>query len=244
MEQREVADSFPISIYIAKNPPIVPYFSMPRDPFSIKRTVFFEPPYLDQRIANQNAFISIHSSPFVQFSPDYIERFSIFPYPLALESIRQMLLDIGIRHSTIYPGLDGLSRDINDNPSTLEPQLLFKPEQRSWKKVPDAWIGRTGAEIKKLLIEERGLLEFLNCHHDLSVVGIPLETEMAVFGRLFACSQDPHEVWLHYTKRNKVRRHAIDDPFLRRVRVPSNVIDSFFPNRDIVVIRKIRTKGH
>jgi hypothetical protein len=101
MEQREEADSFPISIYIAKNPPIVPYFSIPRDPFSIKRTVFFEPPYLDQRIANQNAFISIHSSPFVQFSPDYIERFSIFPYPLALESIRQMLLDIGIRHSTI-----------------------------------------------------------------------------------------------------------------------------------------------
>jgi len=197
-DQRESDSTFPLTIYIARNPRIRSFYDLPKDPFKISQTEFFEPPHLDRRIANQSAFLSIHHSPLRDWSANYVERFSLYPYPNTREEISRTLLNIGIRHSTVYPGMDSLCRDINDNPKGTPPALLFEDKAR-WRDVPKSWIGKSGGEIWTMLVDGRAIMDVVDAVGGESILGIPVERAGAEFGRIFALSQEEcsEEIWIH-----------------------------------------------
>lgn len=79
------------------------------DPF----VLFFEPPSIDERIANQFAFFSVMSSPRVILD-EWLERNPIarkIVIPAALKwEVRDKLDQANITERVLFPGLDGLSK--------------------------------------------------------------------------------------------------------------------------------------
>lgn len=79
-------------------------------PFSIKSVKRYTPTHISDRILNQNGCFTVHPSPFVEYNPESLHRF-IIKKDLRSD-IKKLLFKIGIRSRSIYPGLEGISKDL------------------------------------------------------------------------------------------------------------------------------------
>jgi len=81
-----------------------------RDPYQLKRIKRYRPSYITQRIINQSSVFTIHCCPENHYETDNMIILDIdakIKYEL-----RKMLFKYGVNYKTIYPGLEGLSKDI------------------------------------------------------------------------------------------------------------------------------------
>ena len=82
------------------------------DAFEIEEEFGIRPKHTDPRYINQAGLFTIHPTHSVQFSTEHIAKYVIPSEKKA--DFRWELGKYGIRPSFIYPGLDGLARDIID----------------------------------------------------------------------------------------------------------------------------------
>ena len=80
-------------------------------PFAIEEVYLFTPPHVTHRITAQSGFFTIHPSPSIPYSNNFIK----FIIPAARRvSIRKELRLLGVKRSSLFPDLDGISESIND----------------------------------------------------------------------------------------------------------------------------------
>jgi hypothetical protein len=113
------------------------------DPFSGRRTKVFRPSHVAERIRVQAGYFTVHkylnkSNRFVPFDKIalYTPRLvKLVVSPSAFADIRFRLDQYGINQSTVFPGLDGLSRHIQWLHTILEDEkhLRRRIANRSWE---------------------------------------------------------------------------------------------------------------
>ena len=85
-----------------QNPKINPYIQK-----SVKR---FRPPYISSRIQQQAGLFTLHPDPSEPFAHEGLSRI-ILP-KAELSAVKRQLFTYGINQKLIYPGLEGVARDI------------------------------------------------------------------------------------------------------------------------------------
>ncbi len=68
------------------------------------------PPHIDQRIINQEAVFTMHPNPAIPLDNDNITKY-VFPGSIK-DKASSIIRRLGIKHSRICPGIDGISKDI------------------------------------------------------------------------------------------------------------------------------------
>jgi len=81
-----------------------------REVFKLKKTYLFRPPYVTQRIINQSSVFSIHSD--IDIAYENEDMYKLIIKNKVKKELRQMLFKYGIGNKLIYPGLDGVCKDI------------------------------------------------------------------------------------------------------------------------------------
>ena len=80
------------------------------DPFQYKRVGKFVPRHITSRITAQSGIFTIHPNPYEAFTSDNIDRI-IIPNEIRLD-LKKTLNKYGINRASLFPGLDGLARQI------------------------------------------------------------------------------------------------------------------------------------
>ena len=80
------------------------------DPFQYKRVGKFVPRHITSRITAQSGIFTIHPNPYETFTSDNIDRI-IIPNEIRLD-LKKTLNKYGINRASLFPGLDGLARQI------------------------------------------------------------------------------------------------------------------------------------
>jgi len=75
--------------------------------------IFIRPKYLDQRYLNQKSIFSCHTDPFKILSHSSLVKLVIKKE--WKDEIRKRLAVMGITHSFLYPGLDGIAKEVKSN---------------------------------------------------------------------------------------------------------------------------------
>jgi hypothetical protein len=112
------------------------------EPYAVRRTQFFRPSHLNQRIVVQSGWFSVH-----RYNPptdkrrrgylttlDWIKRYKgrvgKVEIPAAsFSQIRQELRVVGIDEASLFPDLDGLSHHLNWLVSTLDDEVPTRPKR-------------------------------------------------------------------------------------------------------------------
>lgn len=81
-----------------------------QDPFAIESPGIYRPPHLTPRIPAQSSVFTVHPAPTHPFVPDTLVRWVVSEEACA--AIKHVLDACTINESTLFPGLDGLSRYI------------------------------------------------------------------------------------------------------------------------------------
>jgi len=90
------------------------------DIFDLRKTYFFQPFHLDRRISAQSAWFSIFRHNRTDFlslerQPKYNKALKrIIVYREQFGSLRQELRQLGISYASMYPDLEGLSKDVRE----------------------------------------------------------------------------------------------------------------------------------
>ena len=198
-----------------------------------EEAVFFEPPHLDGRIVSQRAFLSLHSNPYKEFSADNLERFNLIPSVAQIDRIERILLTVGVSHSTIYPGIDGICREINDSPRGTFDQLnIERTRETEWKPVPHSWACRPWNITRARLIDERLLSEFLAFKADASIIGTEIEDGTQSLGLLLGYELD-RWIKVYDPKTGHVTQVSLEDGSADELRVSKATISHYFPNQDV-----------
>jgi hypothetical protein len=79
-------------------------------PFDMSEVRLYRPPHITSRIPAQRAVFTVHPDPTQEYQPPSLERWAVTP--LACGKIKNILSSSGINESTLFPGVDGLSRHI------------------------------------------------------------------------------------------------------------------------------------
>ena len=108
------------------------------NPFSLDSNLVWNSAHITPRIAAQDGLFTISKNPFEPYMGGVIAKVLIKPE--AKQSLLKVMARYGIHSGTLFPGLDGLSRFIED-------QYFFL------KGVRD--MGALKAQVKKILAEER-----------------------------------------------------------------------------------------
>ncbi len=80
------------------------------NPFEIKRVKRYTPPLISERINTQNGCFTVHPNPRKPFKPE-----SMIKILIDIDfrrKLKQMLFKLGIRQRVIYPGLEGIAKDL------------------------------------------------------------------------------------------------------------------------------------
>ena len=104
------------------------------DPFEIDQDYYYQPRHFLPRLAAQSSFFTISSNPLiplddryglVEFQGKQLERIAkIIVAANAKEAILKQLLDFGVGWANLFPGLDGLCREISMNVTSLRQGVL------------------------------------------------------------------------------------------------------------------------
>lgn len=235
----------PFSIIAYKDPNIQSYFEL-RDsnPFGFSDDVFFEPPNMDSRISNQQSILSIHPSPSQDIEGENIFQMNIFPSLSNLKEIELELSEVGISHSTIFPGPEGIARHLNDSPHEMDAPLNLKQEGPAWKPVADWMVGKTRKEIENVLFKDKNFVALLEMHLDNPsyLIGMPVNYDNGKVG--FLRSYIPGENRIIVLSQNGLSKKSIriDSDEIKGVKVSGNALKEMF-GKNMVFIRKIRGKA-
>lgn len=96
-------------IYAVQNLPLVSARDE-QNPFAARRTGIYRPPHITPRIPAQRSVMTLHPQPTELFRPRGLHEWTI--EPAARRQIKMVLDACGINESSLFPGLDGLSRYI------------------------------------------------------------------------------------------------------------------------------------
>ncbi len=80
-------------------------------PFDVTSVIRFRPPHLDSRVVAQGSIFTVHPDPSVPFDSPKVGRLLI-PNGVRRE-LKKTLFKCGISRKTLFPGLDGLARDLD-----------------------------------------------------------------------------------------------------------------------------------
>jgi hypothetical protein len=80
-------------------------------PFEISEVLKYTPPLISERINAQSGCFTVHPNPAEELLAKGMTKFIINGSDR--RSIKQTLFKLGIRNRLVYPGLDGISKDIN-----------------------------------------------------------------------------------------------------------------------------------
>jgi hypothetical protein len=80
------------------------------DPFEVDQVLGIRPPHSDVRFVNQEGVFTIHPDPTLPYDDEHMIKF-VFP-ATKREEIQWNLKKLGISNSRIYPGLEGVARDV------------------------------------------------------------------------------------------------------------------------------------
>lgn len=235
---------YPPCVYVAKSPRIEQFSALEqRSPWDCSDdVVFFEPPHLDGRITSQKAFLSLHGNPYQELQMPTLERYYLMPSTEEFEKLEQTLLAVGISHSLIYPGLDGVCREINDSPDGILSQLNVDRNSFSmWKPVPYAWASRPWPLVRERLMKQRLLSEFLAFKADATAVGTPVELNRKSVGVLLSYDSDS-VVRTFVASKNKTLEFPLADGSADELRVSESTIKKYFPSGDVTFITKRPTR--
>jgi FRG domain len=96
-------------IYVYDRPPGGPINKVFKS-IKVNKLEFFIPDFVDQRIENQNGLFTVHPFPWTEVKNS---RISIVTIALQCRrELRRLLNRLGVNHSTIYPGLDGVANHV------------------------------------------------------------------------------------------------------------------------------------
>ncbi len=236
----DAAKCFPPCVYVVNKPSIKRFSELEmHSPWEYPESVvFFAPPHLDGRIISQRAVLSLHADPYKEFATDSLERFHIVPHAVQIDHIEHRLLTIGLSHSTIYPGLDGICREINDSPhGILERLNIDRKQEALWKPVPHSWACRPWSITRTRLIDERLLSEFLAFKADASVIGTTVEKNGRPLGLLLGYEPDQ---WIRLLDRQtkSVTEVPLSDGSADDLQVSKEEISKYFPKGDVTFVTK------
>lgn len=79
-------------------------------PFTLSKVKRYTPKHISDRILNQNGCFTVHPKPTEEYNPSTLKKY-IIKKEIRGE-IKKMLFKVGIRSRFIYPGLDGISKDL------------------------------------------------------------------------------------------------------------------------------------
>lgn len=79
-------------------------------PFNIRSVRLYRPPHITSRIPAQRSVFTIHPNPIADFQPTSLLKWTITPQACA--NIKHILNTCAINESSLFPGIDGLSRHI------------------------------------------------------------------------------------------------------------------------------------
>ncbi|MEW7292219.1 FRG domain-containing protein [Aquimarina sp. 2304DJ70-9] len=80
------------------------------DPYALDKVYKYRPPYISARIQNQAGLFTVHHQPDVAFTHDKLMKVII---PKRLKAtIKKTLFKYGINQRLMYPGLEGVARDL------------------------------------------------------------------------------------------------------------------------------------
>ncbi len=80
------------------------------DPYALDKVYKYRPPYISARIQNQAGLFTVHHQPDVAFEHDKLMKVII---PKSLKAaIKKTLFKYGINQRLMYPGLEGVARDL------------------------------------------------------------------------------------------------------------------------------------
>ncbi len=80
------------------------------NPYTLKKVYRYRPPYISARIQNQAGLFTVHHKPDEAFVHDKLMKITI-PGHLK-KDIKQTLFKYGINQRLMYPGLEGVARDL------------------------------------------------------------------------------------------------------------------------------------
>ncbi len=80
------------------------------NPYKLGKVYKYRPPYISARIQNQAGLFTVHSEPDVAFVHDKLIKV-IIPKQLKV-SIKKTLFKYGINQRLMYPGLEGVAKDL------------------------------------------------------------------------------------------------------------------------------------
>jgi len=80
------------------------------NPYKLDKVYKYRPPYISARIQNQSGLFTVHNTPDLPFEDDNIKKIII---PKELKAgIKKKLFKYGINQRLIYPGLEGVAKDL------------------------------------------------------------------------------------------------------------------------------------
>jgi|SRR2546422_3125959 len=80
------------------------------NPFEMTDVRLYRPPHITSRIPAQRGVFTIHHDPTQEYTPESIRRWTVAP--VACGKIKNILSACAINESSLFPGVDGLSRHI------------------------------------------------------------------------------------------------------------------------------------
>jgi len=80
------------------------------NPYTLKKVYKYRPPYISTRIQNQSGLFTVHHMPDQPFKHEKLKKV-ILPKELKAKA-KKTLFTYGINQRLIYPGLDGVARDL------------------------------------------------------------------------------------------------------------------------------------
>jgi len=235
-------DVTPFSVIIVKNPKITNYFTVSGlgDPLSINDVCFFEPPHFDFRITNQSSVLSIHPNPFTSYSEGEIFQFNF--YPSERLRMENALFEMGITHSSVRPGLDGLCSHINDNPTGIRQSLSNKPSG-IWTVSPKLFAGHDGEVISDSIFKHGSFLSVFHAKEPLSLIGVPVELEGEIVGYFRSFYPDLEELEFFtkdYSERVKCDLYS---EFVRTLKINKTDIQRLFPVQRLYFASRLPSSG-
>ncbi|GAA4274725.1 FRG domain-containing protein [Aquimarina gracilis] len=80
------------------------------NPYKLDRVYKYRPPYISARIQNQSGVFTVHNAPDIPWEHDKLKKVVI---PKELKPvIKKTLFKYGVNQRLIYPGLEGVARDL------------------------------------------------------------------------------------------------------------------------------------
>jgi type I restriction enzyme M protein len=109
-EEEEAKHDSAIYIYLFEKQCYIERITEELMDYDVKELKLFKPSFYNERIARQNGVFTVHTYPWIEYEHDNIHKILIDGK--YRRRLRKVIARMGIDESTMYPGLDGASKNI------------------------------------------------------------------------------------------------------------------------------------